>query len=203
VLRAEYAPQDVRYAALRARTFGPEEARRRGLLDELVAPAAVLDRALEVARDMAGMPADSYARIKRQVRQAALERIEEVVSQDLDPMLEGWLESEVCQPWCRERAALSLGESVRRLTSEPADVFGIPQRGRLVPGAFADVNVIDFDALELELPEYVSDFPAGAGRWTQRARGYAYTLVNGEIVIEHDRHTGRLPGRLVRATRAA
>lgn len=100
--------------------------------------------------------------------------------------------------WCRERAVLTLPETVRRLTSEPADVFGIPQRGRLAPGAFADVNVIDFEGLEMEVPEFVTDFPEAAGRFTQRARGYAYTIVNGEIVIEDGRHTGRLPGQLVR-----
>ena len=61
--------------------------------------------------------------------------------------------------------------------------------------------MIDFEALEMQLPEFVHDFPAGAGRWTQRARGYDYTLVNGEVVIEGGRHTGRLPGRVVRAGR--
>lgn len=102
--------------------------------------------------------------------------------------------------WCRERGELPLEEAVRRLTSEPADVFGIPRRGRLVPGAFADVNVIDLESLRMEVPEFVTDFPAGAGRWTQRARGYEHVLVNGQPVIEGDRHTGRLPGRLVRGT---
>jgi len=100
--------------------------------------------------------------------------------------------------WCRERGVLTLEETIRRLTSEPAAVFGIPGRGRLTPGAFADVNVIDLGALEMEVPEFVIDFPANAGRWTQRARGYEHTLVNGQVVIEHGRHTGRLPGRLVR-----
>ena len=100
--------------------------------------------------------------------------------------------------WCRERGALTLEEAVRRLSSEPAEVVGIPRRGRLAPGAYADVNVIDLAGLEMEVPEFVSDFPAAAGRWTQRARGYAYTIVNGQIVIEEGRHTGRLPGRLVR-----
>lgn len=104
--------------------------------------------------------------------------------------------------WCRERGALSLGETVRRLSSEPADVFGLAGRGRLVPGAFADVNVIDLESLDLELPEFVWDYPAAAGRWTQRARGYAFTLVNGQVVIEGDRHTGRLPGRLLRSSDA-
>jgi N-acyl-D-amino-acid deacylase len=101
--------------------------------------------------------------------------------------------------WCRDRGALAIEEAVRRLTSEPADVFGIPGRGRIAPGAHADLNVIDLEALDMELPEFVHDYPAGAGRWTQRARGYDFTVVNGEIAIEGGRHTGRLNGRVVRA----
>jgi N-acyl-D-amino-acid deacylase len=100
--------------------------------------------------------------------------------------------------WCRDEQKFSVEEAVRRLTSDPADAFGIVGRGRLEPGAQADVNVIDFAALEMEVPEFVHDFPAAAGRWTQRARGYDYTLVNGEVVIEDGRHTGRLPGTVLR-----
>jgi len=100
--------------------------------------------------------------------------------------------------WHRARGRFTLAEAVRRITSDPADAFGIPERGRLEPGRFADVNVIDLDALDIEVPEFVHDFPCGAGRWTQRARGYEYTLVNGAIVIENGNHTGRLPGRVVR-----
>ena len=101
--------------------------------------------------------------------------------------------------WCRDRGALSIEEAVRRLTSEPADVFGIEGRGRIAPGAHADLNVIDLAALDLDLPEFVHDFPAGAGRWTQGARGYEFTIVNGMVAIEGGRHTGRLNGRLLRA----
>jgi len=100
--------------------------------------------------------------------------------------------------WCRDRGQLSVEEAVRRLTSEPAEVFGIQRRGRIAPGFYADLNVIDLAGLAMELPEFVHDFPAGAGRWTQRARGYAYTLVNGEIAIEAGCHTGRLAGRVLR-----
>jgi N-acyl-D-aspartate/D-glutamate deacylase len=100
--------------------------------------------------------------------------------------------------WARDRGALSVEEAVRRLSSEPAQVFGLAGRGVVAPGAFADLNVIDLDALAPELPEFVHDFPAGAGRWTQRARGYAATIVNGQLAIEHDRHTGRLAGRVLR-----
>jgi N-acyl-D-aspartate/D-glutamate deacylase len=100
--------------------------------------------------------------------------------------------------WSRDRRALSVEEAVRRLTSEPARVFGLRGRGVLAPGACADLNVIDLAALAPEVPEFVHDFPAGAGRWTQRARGYAATIVNGQVAIEDGRHTGRLAGRVLR-----
>jgi enoyl-CoA hydratase len=103
VLHAECAPQDVRYSTLLARTFGPEEALRRGMLDELVPPEAVLGRAMEVARDMASMPSDGYRRIKHQVRRAALARIEAVLSAGDDPMLGSWL-----SPQAREASAALL-----------------------------------------------------------------------------------------------
>jgi enoyl-CoA hydratase len=91
IVQAELAPQDVRYTTIYARRFGSEEARRRGILDELQTPAAVLERAIEVARDMATMPPDGYQRIKRQVRQAAIARIEEINATGSDPMLEAWV----------------------------------------------------------------------------------------------------------------
>jgi N-acyl-D-aspartate/D-glutamate deacylase len=100
--------------------------------------------------------------------------------------------------WARNRNVISIEEAVRRLTSEPAAVFGLEGRGRIAPGAHADLNVIDLAALEMDLPEFVHDLPAGAGRWTQGARGYDFTIVNGEVAIESGRHTGRLNGRVVR-----
>jgi len=72
--------------------------------------------------------------------------------------------------WARDRGTISVEEAIRRLTSEPAQMFGIRERGRLEAGAYADVNVIDLARLDLELPEFAHDLPAGAGRWTQRAR---------------------------------
>ncbi len=72
--------------------------------------------------------------------------------------------------WIRERQRWSLEEGVRRLTSDTADLFGLADRGRLVSGAFADVNVIDFDALDMPPPSYVYDFPHGAGRYVQRCK---------------------------------
>jgi enoyl-CoA hydratase len=97
IVHGELAPQDVRYTMIYASLFGAEEARLRGMLDELQPPNAVLERALEVARDMATMPADGYRRIKRQARQAALDRIEEVNATGSDPMFEAWVSPEAPQ----------------------------------------------------------------------------------------------------------
>jgi N-acyl-D-aspartate/D-glutamate deacylase len=102
--------------------------------------------------------------------------------------------------WVRERGRWSLEEAVRRLTSDTVDLFGVRDRGRLQPGAFADVNVFDLDAMTLHQPEYVHDFPGGAGRFVQRADGYAATVVNGQVFMEHGEHTGAFAGRLLRST---
>lgn len=102
--------------------------------------------------------------------------------------------------WVGERRRWSLEEAVRRLTSDTADLFGIRDRGRLVEGCLADLNVIDLDALTLHQPEFVHDFPGGAGRYVQRADGYEMTLVNGVAVVEAGEHTGALPGRVLRST---
>jgi N-acyl-D-aspartate/D-glutamate deacylase len=100
--------------------------------------------------------------------------------------------------WVRERGQLSIEDAIRRLTSDTASTFGISDRGTVREGAYADLNVIDWDALALPVPEYVHDFPHGAGRFLQRAQGYDATIVNGQVFMEHGEHTGELAGRLVR-----
>ncbi len=104
--------------------------------------------------------------------------------------------------WIRERQRWSLEEGVRRLTSDTADLFGLTGRGRLVSGAFADVNVIDLDALEMPAPSYVYDFPHGAGRYVQRSRGYDYTVVNGRVSMDHGEHTGVFAGTMLKNSSA-
>jgi N-acyl-D-amino-acid deacylase len=101
--------------------------------------------------------------------------------------------------WIRDRGLSTIGEAIRRLTSDTADLFGVTDRGVLRPGAFADVNVIDLDGMRLPQPEYVRDFPGGAGRYVQRASGYAATIVNGAVFMENGEHTGELAGRLLRS----
>jgi N-acyl-D-aspartate/D-glutamate deacylase len=101
--------------------------------------------------------------------------------------------------WARERGLLSVEEAVRRISADTAGFVGLVDRGVLRPGAFADLNVIDWEALALPLPEYVHDFPGGAGRFVQRAQGYRHTLVNGQPFLEDGRHTGAFAGRVLRS----
>jgi N-acyl-D-amino-acid deacylase len=102
--------------------------------------------------------------------------------------------------WVRDRQVFTLEEGVRRLTSDTARLFGVRDRGVLAPGAFADVNVFDLDALALPVPEYVHDFPQGAGRYVQTSRGFDATVVNGSVFIEGGACTGSLTGRTLRST---
>jgi N-acyl-D-aspartate/D-glutamate deacylase len=104
--------------------------------------------------------------------------------------------------WGRDRRRgprLPLEFLVKRLTSETADFFGFSDRGRLVPGLRADINLIDFDRLRFHQPELVHDMPAGGRRFVQRVDGYEATLVAGIPIFERGEHTGAMPGRLVRA----
>jgi N-acyl-D-aspartate/D-glutamate deacylase len=100
--------------------------------------------------------------------------------------------------WVRDAGTWTIEEGVKMLSSEGADLFGFEDRGRLVVGAYADINVIDYDGLELHAPEYVYDFPNGAGRWIQKAGGYDLTMVNGDVFMRDGEHQGALAGRVIR-----
>jgi N-acyl-D-amino-acid deacylase len=104
--------------------------------------------------------------------------------------------------WTRDRTRggkFSVEWAVRRLTSETADFFGFKDRGRLKQGLKADVNIIDYDALQIRRPEVIFDLPAGGRRLVQRAEGYVATIVSGTPIFENGEATGALPGKLVRA----
>ena len=85
------------------------------------------------------------------------------------------------------------------LTGEPATVYDIAGRGTLTPGAQADINIIDFDGLRLYGPDFVHDFPAGAGRYIQKADGYNDIFVNGQHFMTDGEHTGALAGSVLRS----
>jgi len=96
--------------------------------------------------------------------------------------------------WVRERAVLSWEEAVRRLTSMPAAIYGIPQRGLLAPGLIADVTCFDPTRVAARAPEKVADFPAGAARYVAHADGIAHVLVGGRELVQHGQWTGAYPG---------
>jgi N-acyl-D-aspartate/D-glutamate deacylase len=108
--------------------------------------------------------------------------------------------------WVRDRSRgerLPLEWAVRAQTRNTARLYGLEDRGELRPGLRADVNLIDFANLQLSAPEMVYDLPAGGRRLVQHARGYAATLVAGEVVRQADEPTSALPGRLIRGPQAA
>jgi len=102
--------------------------------------------------------------------------------------------------WCRDRRGprLKLPKAVSMLTAHNADHMGFRDRGRLVAGQRADINLIDFDRLRLPPPRIVRDLPAGGRRLLQGAEGYIATLVAGQVVQQNGSVTAARPGRLVR-----
>ncbi|HEY1931685.1 MAG TPA: amidohydrolase family protein [Acetobacteraceae bacterium] len=104
--------------------------------------------------------------------------------------------------WARDRSRgerLPLELVVKRQTSETANFFGFHDRGVLAEGKKADVNVIDYEALRLHVPEVRYDLPKNGRRLVQRVDGYRATLVSGVTTFENGEYTGATPGRLVRA----
>mgnify|MGYP001220519124 FL=1 len=105
------------------------------------------------------------------------------------------------QHWSRDRTKgekLPLETVIKMQTSETANLLGIEDRGVIEEGYKADINVIDYEGLTLHEPEIVNDLPAGGRRLVQKASGYDYTIVSGEIAFIKGEATGLLNGRLIR-----
>ena len=102
--------------------------------------------------------------------------------------------------WARDRKSgrFEVSEAVRRLTSVPARVAGLGDRGRIAVGYKADLNVIDHAALRIHKPVITHDLPAGGRRLDQTADGYVATIVAGEVIAENGVPTDARPGKLVR-----
>ena len=107
--------------------------------------------------------------------------------------------------WARDRPTgrLSVAEAVRLLTSVPARVAGLADRGRIAVGYKADLNVIDHAGLTLHKPVIAHDLPAGGRRLDQTADGYVATIVSGEVIATDGVPTSARPGRLIRGRQAA
>jgi N-acyl-D-aspartate/D-glutamate deacylase len=102
--------------------------------------------------------------------------------------------------WARDRASgrFSVPDAIRELTSVPARVAGLADRGRIAVGYKADLNVIDHAALRLHKPVINHDLPAGGRRLDQTAEGYVATIVSGQVIAENGVPTAARPGKLVR-----
>jgi N-acyl-D-amino-acid deacylase len=102
--------------------------------------------------------------------------------------------------WVREKQAMTLEQAVRRLTFDSASIFGLYDRGLLRPGMVADIVIFDPDTVRPLPLEVVHDFPTGAKRIKEPAEGIMATVVNGAVLMENGKHTGNLPGRVLRNT---
>ena len=105
--------------------------------------------------------------------------------------------------WARDRARdrIPLELAVHKITGATAALFGLRDRGVLAPGMKGDVNLIDFDRLQLHRPELVSDLPGGASRLIQRSDGYVATVNRGAVTFDRGEDTGARPGVLLRGAR--
>jgi N-acyl-D-aspartate/D-glutamate deacylase len=124
----------------------------------------------------------------------------------LGMICDGSFSTSLLTHWTRDRSRgpkLSLPFVVKRQAADTAALVGLADRGMILPGLRADLNVIDYDKLALLAPTTVHDLPAGGRRLMQRAKGYVATIVAGKITYRDGNPTGALPGRLVRGARGA
>ncbi|MDE2930667.1 MAG: amidohydrolase family protein [Chloroflexota bacterium] len=105
--------------------------------------------------------------------------------------------------WVRDRQGerIPLEYLIKKQCADTAALYGLSDRGVLAQSMRADINVIDFENLELGLPYATNDLPAGGQRFLQKASGYIATITNGVVVRENDEDTGARPGRLIRGRR--
>ncbi len=101
--------------------------------------------------------------------------------------------------WIRDRGTVDLPHAVAQLTSAPAAVLGLDDRGTIAEGQRADINVIDLERLAEHQPRVVDDLPKGGSRLTQPAQGYDATICNGVIVTRNDELTGDGAGEILRS----
>ena len=113
-------------------------------------------------------------------------------------IMDSSLQTHLLSYWVREKEALTLEEAIRQITYNTATVWGFHDRGLLREGMKADVVVLDPDTVGPAMPELVHDLPGGARRLKQTADGMMHTIVNGEILLTDNEHSGATPGQLLR-----
>src|SRR5688572_8733774 len=113
-------------------------------------------------------------------------------------LMDSSLQTHLLYHWVREELAFTLERAVQMLTNVPATLWGFHDRGLVREGMAADLVVFNPVTIMAEMPEVVDDLPAGARRLVQRTRGVAATVVNGQVLLRNGKHTGALPGQLLR-----
>jgi N-acyl-D-aspartate/D-glutamate deacylase len=103
--------------------------------------------------------------------------------------------------WVRKREAVTLEFAVKRITSEPANFFGIRERGQLKQGWKADITIFDYNTVNsARRATMAHDLPGGGRRLVMPAEGIEYTVVNGRMSYEHGKQSGDLAGQVIRST---
>ena len=103
--------------------------------------------------------------------------------------------------WGRDREAgrkFPLEMLIKKQTKDTAETFGLFDRGEIKAGMLADINIIDFNKLNVSHPTMIHDLPLGGRRLVQDATGYVATIKNGQVVSENGKANGVLPGKLIR-----
>jgi N-acyl-D-aspartate/D-glutamate deacylase len=105
--------------------------------------------------------------------------------------------------WVRDRQVMTLEHAVKRLTSEPAAFYGITQRGTIKKGLAADLAIFDLNTVgSKKRGQMVNDLPGGGRRLVMPAQGVQYTVVNGAVLYEGGKHSGAIPGQVLRSGQA-
>ena len=113
-------------------------------------------------------------------------------------IMDSSLQTHLLSYWVRERREFSLEQAVRMITYDTATNWGFHDRGLLREGMAADIVIFDPDTIGPCMPTVVYDLPAGAQRLKQMADGISATVINGQVVLRDNQHTGALPGQLLR-----
>ena len=113
-------------------------------------------------------------------------------------IMDSSLQTHIFEYWVRDRQELTVEQAVKMVTSDNANRWGLSDRGRLAEGLAADIAVFDPERIGPNMPEVVHDLPSGAQRLKQTAKGILATVVNGEVLLQENEHTGAQPGKLLR-----
>ena len=106
--------------------------------------------------------------------------------------------------WTRDRSrgeTLPLEWVIKKQTHDTARLYGLGDRGTLEPGMLGDINIIDYERLQLGTPYVGADLPAGGRRLLQSAVGYVATIKAGEVTFADGEDTGARPGKLIRGAK--